>query len=487
MTKMISTFLFLTTVVAAPVLAGTGATVVYPTGIFPDDVVNVFNATRAGGKVVLKATDTSGTPRSFEFGGGWVRLPLDTTIVGENVHHQMTTIHRGGLPFRDAGVPAHIAIRGIHFDAPIGAALYLNWASGVEFTDNIVTDVVGIQFGPYTKGQGVWLAELQAPFFTPSFITGTIVIAHNTVQRVYADLSYGVALAGVHAKARIMGNSFIDTRDTGVLVVGDSEPFLIEDNVIVAGDGPFPGFFSAGNGIFTGQGSGAAFIRRNTIFTGNPDSDGIALSGCLEVDCGPGMVQGASVVERNLVSMHTSQFGGITTYGAVLPSLIRRNTVVGDAAYALDISSYVGDESVGGFVFLRNDVRAFTGSVADVFFDSVAHDTIFVGRATSAVDLGANDVLVSSYAELSQMAKSRVAAAFLSRAALLQQLRQCFSDASDGETDPSADLSADLTPLTIVPQVTARLNRQFTSGEVRGRLALRARSATEPPQETWLR
>jgi hypothetical protein len=41
--------------------------VVYPTGSYPTDILNVRAAVAQGGKVLLKATDVNGVPTAFEF------------------------------------------------------------------------------------------------------------------------------------------------------------------------------------------------------------------------------------------------------------------------------------------------------------------------------------------------------------------------------------------------------------------------------------
>lgn len=63
-------------IVLAPVFLGHSAyaqdvvpTVVYPTGVYQDDIKNVQSAVSAGGTVLLKATDQFGTPTAFNFGG----------------------------------------------------------------------------------------------------------------------------------------------------------------------------------------------------------------------------------------------------------------------------------------------------------------------------------------------------------------------------------------------------------------------------------
>lgn len=360
--------------------------IVYPTGTFPTDVLNVQTAVTSGGTVLLKAADAAGVPQRFEFGmNGRVFTFTDVTILGETVAGAMTTIHGGNQPIHSAFSPVRSAVRGIHFDGPQSAAVRLFFSSGFEFSNNVVTDVIGTPFGPFTKGQAVWINEAFL-----GAVTGPILIANNVVERVFADLSYGVALAGFDGPVRIAGNVFRDTKDTGILVVGGSQPIAIENNV-VQGGAPFPGFSSVGNGIFAGLGAGPVYIRGNTVVCDNPFADGIALAGVIDFIRVPNEVPASSVIEKNDVTMHGSLFGGITIYGEVSPSLVANNKVSGDGAYALDIVPFFGDEISAGTVFRGNNIAKFQSTVADVFLDYVARNTVLVGNAGTVIDYGAGN------------------------------------------------------------------------------------------------
>lgn len=84
-------------------------TIVYPTGAFPTDGINVQAAADQGGTVLLKATNRQGKPTAFNFGtpdpnhggtscsvaGVTVNLNTDVAILGEQVGQKMTTINGG--------------------------------------------------------------------------------------------------------------------------------------------------------------------------------------------------------------------------------------------------------------------------------------------------------------------------------------------------------------------------------------------------------
>ena len=401
--------------------------VVYPLGAFPQDVLNVQAAVDGGGTILLKSTNSAGVPTPFEFGTGRVFLTQDVSINGETVNGVMTTIHRGTQPFRSVfGLPVQSAIQGIHFDAPVSAAVFLGFSRGFQFRSNVVTDVVGAPFGGATKGQAVWVTE----GVVPGGVSGTIVIADNVVERVFADLSYGVAFAVLDASTEITRNVFRDVKDTGILVVGGSQPISIVDNLILGG-APYPGFFSVGNGIVAGLGAGAIYIARNTVVCDNPFADGIVLEGVVNPALGlPDEVPASAIVENNDVTMHGSLFGGITIYGQLTSGLIANNKVAGDGGFAFGILPFFGDEVADGTVYSGNNISRFHATDADVFLDYTAQNTVFVGDSGTVVDLGAGN-RITGFTNMAGGAGSSMRAAQQQKRTLLQALGAILLIGSD--------------------------------------------------------
>jgi hypothetical protein len=90
--------------------------VVYPTGQHPADVNNVQAAVSAGGRVLLKATDTAGVFTPFNVGpavagSGTVFLNADVQLTGKTVAGRMTTITGGDTPFRSLKLVESVLIR----------------------------------------------------------------------------------------------------------------------------------------------------------------------------------------------------------------------------------------------------------------------------------------------------------------------------------------------------------------------------------------
>ena len=137
------------------------------------------------------------------------------------------------------------------------------------------------------------------------------------------------------------------------------------------------------------------------------------------------------MVEKNDVTMHGSLFGGITIYGQVAPSLIANNNVAGDGAYALDISPFVGDEVTESTVFRGNNVSHFHSTIADVFLDYVARDTVLVGNSGTVIDNGA-DNRITGFTPMRGGAGPEIQAAQQQKRELLQTLHSLmFADETD--------------------------------------------------------
>ena len=112
----------LTLLWALPAFSGTYS-VVYPTGVFPDDVQNVQAAVDKGGTVLLKAVNKKGVPTAFNFStevqsayqSGFVNLTANVALIGETLGHARTTISGGFGPIEGL-LPVKSSIQGIDFE-----------------------------------------------------------------------------------------------------------------------------------------------------------------------------------------------------------------------------------------------------------------------------------------------------------------------------------------------------------------------------------
>ncbi|HMC23523.1 MAG TPA: hypothetical protein VKL19_16825 [Thermoanaerobaculia bacterium] len=378
------------TAVSAIAQAQNRATVVYPTGIWPDDGHNVSVAASGGGTVVLKAVNTAGVPTAFNFGDQFIDrcvVLLDTAdvkIIGERMGRSRTTIHGGCSAFRVHG-PIAVTIQGIDFDGPFADAIEVDATTGADIIDNHILSVRPVRFffGTYADGFDIFGIDSQA-------LSGTIRLLGNTIENLAADFEAGVQVDdNVFADIVISGNdvTIAQTPGTGriesdgLLVIRCHRPARIEGNHVFVG----PNF--AYDGIAIGGDSVAPFrVTGNSVVSYSPEADGIVLIGGFFNDG----VAGA-VVDENSVEMHDSQFGAISAYGQVTDSEIRANRISGDSAWAFGAQGF-------GFVgssnrFLQNNLARHTSTLADVVFDAFTHDNIVDGMCDSFIDDGTNNVI----------------------------------------------------------------------------------------------
>ena len=397
-------------------------TVVYPGGSYPADVQAVQAAVNLGGTVLLKAVNQAGQPTAFDFGppvdspGGYILMTSDVEIRGETWKGHMTTIRGGNFPF-ECFDPVRIAIKRIRFEGPLGAALYVGRSTGVEFSDNVVTGVVGFPwFEGSTKGQAIWM--LGGP------ITGTVTIARNKISDIQAEDGIGLAILNFEADVRIVDNDIRGTNFMGILVFAHAGRVWIEDNVVVPGPERFPGSYSVGQAIqvgpvFPGQyatPTAPAYIRGNRVVTENPIADGIVLFG------GDDALNGSAVV-NNRVTMQGSFYGGITLYDNVSETLVGLNRISGSAAYALNATAIYTDFPHRRNVFMANDIGSLSELVADVYLGPTSIDSWVIGCVGTVLDEGTNNhVLGCSPVTMTSLARVAAAGENSARAVRLKAL-----------------------------------------------------------------
>lgn len=393
-------------------------TTVYPTGTHPTDVQNVQAAIDAGGSVLLKATDSAGSPASFNFGTATdtpncVFLTNDVSIRGETVAGNQTTISGGLRPISSGSVSVTASIEGLKFDKPNLAAFLILQSNGISILNNQIIDPVAFLNGVgFTESSGIYLFG-----DTGAGITGQVIVSGNRISGLKGEFEFGLQADGVAATmnisnntlnlADVVGGNYGDVDSEGIAIVGSSGAATISRNKIFVGAGvcydPIVIFgaqsgtalieanqisIAPGNcydaiGVFgiTGQ----VEISRNSINSASAIADGIELVG--------GSLYGGdltnALVHGNSIIMQNSSYGGISLYGAVSQCTIASNQVSGSAAYALD-GSKVNDPSdiCQQNAFLHNDTTQLTASVATIFLDTNTVGNIVKGPFETVIDYG---------------------------------------------------------------------------------------------------
>lgn len=356
------------------------ATVVQPTGAYPDDVALVQAAVDLGGTVLLKATNTAGVPTEFNFGpatpgSGHVDLTSDVRIVGESIPAGRTTIQGGHAPLRSFD-DIDVEVRDIAFDGPLRFALLLQGpvSAATTIAGNRVTDVVG-QFFP---GPGRSFAEAIVAS------GGAVTITDNTVERVHSDLGIGISQFFSAGPVEIARNQVHDIAGIGIESTANSGAVRIVDNVVSPGGA---GDFATGIEI---NGSGSYYVGRNKVTVDHPSGVGFLAWGTEAFGFGP---VAAPVVERNEIVVR-SDWDAVELIGIVSDAYIGQNRIsgrVGDTGFWMSGFFADPDSELSGNVVAGNNIGRLQVDRATAFLDEFTHDNAFIGQTGSIIDFGTDN------------------------------------------------------------------------------------------------
>jgi len=409
--------LFVTLLVAAPAVASNHPThsVVYPTGVFPDDMQNVQAAVDKGGTVLLKAVNASGTPTSFNFSTnltdfGGIFLTTDVTILGERSGRARTTILGGFAPILGL-VPVKSSIQGIAFESPFDDAIQIAASTGTDVIGNYIHNVVPVKVRVgsgriITFGDGIDVGS----YGDNTGITGKVRVIGNVIDGLGAIFSNGVQFDTVGAESEISGNVVvhINSADTetggGITLIRIQKAIVVSNNLIIPGPSPI----SDTDGIFVGGDMGARYkVFSNFIYCDGPYGDGIDITG--------GDATGTTgtfdaVIANNFVTTKNAPSSApIVVFDLVTNALIEDNYLFGDGFFAMGITTYGFETNTASLNrFVNNHLEGFTSLLADVFFDANAENNRVIGKCTSFVDLGTGNTSTCGESGQSPVAAARV-------------------------------------------------------------------------------
>jgi len=375
-------------------------TVVYPTGVFPDDVTRVQAALDGGGTVLLKAVNAAGVPTSFNFGTGLpagqssrVSLTKDVSILGETTGSARTTI-LGGINTISCILPVRSTISGIVFERPIWDAIDFGASTGSTITDNVFHNVVPVRVrvpsgAIITFAQAIGFAGFDASGPAPQLITGKLIVSGNMIDGARALFSNGIQFDSFSASAEIVGNYIVNVNDdttetgSGIAVIRAGGEVLIADNFIAPG--PTQNF--GADGIFIGGNDTARYqVIGNTIELVGGFPDGIDVAGG-NATANSGTLN-AVVVGNSIVTPGPYNFG-IFLWDLVTKTEVVANSLQGSGYFALGVSTYGFDTNIASLNrFTVNDLSSYASNPADLFFDTNAQGNHEVGFCRSVIDLG---------------------------------------------------------------------------------------------------
>lgn len=377
--------------------------IVYPTGIYPDDVNRVQAALNLGGTVVLKAVNAAQVPTPFNFGtglavgqSGGVFLTKDVSILGETTPSHQTTILGGFLPIRGL-VPVKSTIRGIDFESSIWVPISIGASTGSVITDNVFRNVVPVRVRVpsgriITFAQAIGFSGYDASGPAPGLITGHVSVARNTIDGARAIFSNGIQFDSFSADAEIADNDISNVNDdttetgSGIVIIRAEGRVAITGNVVAPG--PTQNF--GADGIFIDGNGGASYqVIGNTIRCVSPFADGIDVVGG-HVTATTGTVN--AIVVANSVGVNGVFAFGIFLWDLVTEAKVTANSIEGAGGFALGISTYgFNTNTASGNSFIANDLRYFVSNQADLFYDTNTQNNREIGFCRSVIDLGSGN------------------------------------------------------------------------------------------------
>ena len=377
--------------------------IVYPTGVYPDDVTRVQAALDRGGTVILKAVTAAGVPSPFNFGTGLavgqssgVFLNKDVILVGEHAGSHRSTILGGFLPILGL-LPTKSTIRGIDFESPIWTAITIGASTGSVITDNVFRNVVPVRVrvpsgAIITFAQAIGFSGYDNSGPAPGLITGHVLVARNTIDGARAIFSNGIQFDSFSADAEIADNDISNVNDdttetgSGIVIIRAEGRVDIIGNVIAPG--PTQNF--GADGIFIDGNQGARYeVIGNTIRCVAPYADGIDIVGG-DATTTTGTVD-AKVI-ANSVSVNGVFAFGIFLWDLVTETKITANSIQGAGTFALGISTYGFETNTASLnSFIGNGLRNFVSNQADLYYDVNTQNNKEVGFCRSVIDLGSGN------------------------------------------------------------------------------------------------
>jgi len=407
--------------------AGRERVVIFPTGVFPDDVDNVQAAIdELGGKganavLVLKARNETGIATDFNFGTdpdparrGSVFLHDDHSgaieFRGEHTDHGQTTIIGGNIPLhmvrRDK-----LTVRNIHFRRAFRNAIRVQATTGLVIEDNMFVDTEGLvdDLFPIT----VVISVAGQTVASPDDITGDVVIRRNVIDNANALFSDGISLFFTNARTLVIDN-YVSGVNVGLRYDVYRGPIVIRGNDLM-GEVAGPDFFGAGIEIGCGIGDAArASIRNNYIAVEDRDTVGFAVG--ISVFGGDVAGWSSEVPDAQCPFRHSSIIGNeiavangfdaiefytfAASKGRVVDNIIAHNSFRGTALNGIILENFdfLGtspEVETSGNRIINNDLGELLVDEAHVFLgESTDSNLAVVEEGDIVTDLGTNNRVI---------------------------------------------------------------------------------------------
>jgi len=381
------------------------------------DVAAVQAAVDHGGQVVLVGRfsfNRSSLKPDMASYSRMVTVSKEVAISGKlDERGEMPTITGGAIPFYVDAPGTPVAIRGLRFIRPKGAAVWVHAANGLMIEDCRIEGVeASTEFGNYARqihplASAIFVGSNPAPpkpgqEEQPENNFGELSILDNDINvgGTAHDQALGICVFGVGKSPEkkvnlyISGNKIRNITERAINVNQIGGQAQIERNVIVTGALAAPS-----NGVqpdvIHAVGSGSYLIAHNSIVSEWAAGAGIRVQG------NAGSSQNGAIIVDNDLTMLASEntiFGansaGIEIRGLAQGNVVLNNRIRGRAGSGLAVIVQ-GLNAPANNTFASNDLEGFHSSLAQVFVDAGVVNTLLIGRKGTVRNRGVGTVIVN--------------------------------------------------------------------------------------------
>jgi hypothetical protein len=386
--------------------------VVEGTGDSAVDVPAVQAAVDQGGRVVLRGQFSFDRPPTAPAGATFKRMvTVSKSIVisgSPDQNGDIPAILGGEWPFFVDAADARVAIQGLHFVGPRAGAIWIYAVSGLAVIGCRIENVVptaefGMEGGQVNPVSAAIFAggDVHPPSAAqpgkPENFSGTMAFLNNDIDvgTPPGAQTLGITLFAVgrspdkEVDIWVSGNNIRNSTEPAINLRVIGGRAYAERNVIVTG-------VTGGADAIRVVGSGSYLIAHNSIDCGwaNGAATGINVFGQ-----GFSPESNAVIVDNDVTmsapagTVFAATSGGIQIGGPAQGNSVLNNRIRGSARAALAVGAKNGGIP-GSSSFVTNDLDGFQSSLADVFVDAGATNTLIIGRQAVVEDHGNGTVVV---------------------------------------------------------------------------------------------
>ena len=378
------------------------------------DVPAVQEAVNQGGHVVLKGHFSFDRPPAVPAGATYRRMvTLSRNVVisgGSDENGDLTIIEGGEWPFLVDAVDAHVTIKRLHFVRPKGGAIWVYATGGVAVTGCRIENIEpSAQFGldagqPGPVSNAIFVgADPHPPSATqpgrPENFSGTLSILNNDIDvGASADAqTLGVVMFNVgrspdkEVDVYVSGNNIRNLTEPAINLRVLGGRARAERNVVMTG----PVTRGAGSDAIRVAGSGSYLIAHNAVDCGWGDGTAAGID-LINQGFSP---EASAIIVDNDVTMSAPEGTVFVANSAAIVirggqgNSVLNNRIRGRARAALAVTNQNANIPANNS-FVTNDLDGFQSSLADLFIDAGATNTVLIGRKGTVADQGIGTVVV---------------------------------------------------------------------------------------------